>query len=172
MSTSKAHVIFLHNQQEIHPGKPMRELQRLSDTRWPCRSMALDAIASTFDAIIATLEAICNDTDKSKAIEAIGLHNQVQDFMFLASLIIFKRPMSVTKGLSDQLQSKTNDLFHAAGLVSSTISTLKNFRTDKTWEHTYQYIKDVAALNNIESSIVLKAIIREKGSTPEDLKTL
>ena len=152
MSTSKAHVIFLQKQQEIHPGKPTRELQRLSDTRWACRSMALDAIASTFDAIIATLEVISNDTDKFKAIEAIGLHNQVQEFRFLASLTIFQRLMSVTKGLSDQLQSKTNDLSHAAELVSSTISTLRNFRTDKTWERTYQYIKDVAALNNIEPS--------------------
>ena len=31
--------------------------------------------------------------------------------------------MSVTKGLSDQLQSKTIDLSHAAGLVFSTTAT-------------------------------------------------
>ena len=78
--------------------------------------MALDAITSTFDAIIATLEVISNDTDKSKAIEAIGLHNQIQEFGFLDSLIIFQQLMFVTKGLSDQLQSKTNDLSYAAGL--------------------------------------------------------
>ena len=126
--------------------------------------MALDAITSTFDAIIATLEVISNDTDKSKAIEAIGLHNQIQEFGFLDSLIIFQQLMFVTKGLSDQLQSKTNDLSYAAGLVLPTISTLKNIRTDETWERTYQYIKDVASLNNIEPS-------REEGSTPEDLNT-
>ena len=47
MSSSKAHVVFLEKQSELHEGKQVRQLQRLSDTRWACRYLALDVIAST-----------------------------------------------------------------------------------------------------------------------------
>lgn len=59
--------------------------------------------------------------------------------------------MSLTKSLSD----KTIEFAFAAGLVSSTIDSLRDFRSDHNWEQTYKYICDVAALNNIEDSIVL-----------------
>jgi hypothetical protein len=114
MSTSKAHVIFIDNQKKLHPGKQTKELKRLSDTRWACRSLTLDVIASTYDSIIATLGFLAEDTDKNKAIEAIGLLHQIASFQFLAPLIIFQRVMSITKSLSDQLQSKTADLAFAA----------------------------------------------------------
>ena len=38
LSTSKAHVVFIDKQKELYPGKPTKELKRLSDTRWACRS--------------------------------------------------------------------------------------------------------------------------------------
>ena len=154
MSTSKTHVIFIQKQKELHPGKQTKELNRLSDTRWACRSLTLDVIASTYDSIIATLEDIAEDTDKTKAVKATGLLHHVHTFKFLANLIIFQRIMSITKSLSDQLQSKTNDLIYATGLVSSTTDTLRDFRSDSTWEHTYKYICDVAALNNIEEVMI------------------
>ena len=37
ISTTKAHVVFMAKQNELHPGKPPLRLQRLSDTRWACR---------------------------------------------------------------------------------------------------------------------------------------
>lgn len=168
MSTSKAHVLFLEKQKQLHPEKQSKELQRLSDTRWACRSLALNAIASTYDAIIATLEYISDDSDKAKAVEAIGLLHQIRSLRFLASLIIFQRLMSVTKCLSDQLQSKSNDLSYAASLVSSTVATLKEFREDKTWDHTFQYITDVAELNDIEQ--VLEVGHRRRREQPRRLQ--
>jgi hypothetical protein len=77
----------------------------LSETRWTCRSLALKAISNTFDSIIETLECLADDSDKTKAAEAIGLLHHVNSF-----LIIFKRIFSITKSLYDQLQSKTIDL--------------------------------------------------------------
>ena len=127
------------------------ELKRLSDTRWACRSLTLDVIASTYDSIIASLEHIIDDTDKAKAVEA-GLLHQVHSFKFLACLNIFQRVMNISKALSDKLQSQTTDLVHAAGLISSTTQTLRDFRSDSIWEH-YKYICDVASLNKIEVGI-------------------
>ena len=137
-SSSKAHVIFIEKQKQLYPGKPTKELKRLSDTRWACRSLNLDVIASTYDSITATLEHIIEDSDKAKAVEAAGLLHQVQTFKFLACLIIFQRIMSITKALSDQLQSITADLVHAAGLIASTCDTLRDFRQDSVWDHVYK----------------------------------
>ena len=50
--------------------------------------------------------------------------------------------------------SKTVDLAFAAGLVSSTVDTLRDFRSDHTWSQTYKYICNVAVLNDIKESIV------------------
>ena len=116
MSTSKTHAIYLEKQAELHKEKQPRQLQRLSDTRWACRYFALDAIASTFDSILATLESIAEGHDKPKAVEATGILVQVHSLKFLACLVIFLRILSVTKSLSDQLQGKQIDMAFAADL--------------------------------------------------------
>ena len=125
-------------------------MQRLSDTRWACRYLSLDVIASTFDSILATLDSIAEGNDKPKAIEATGLLHQIHSFKFISCLIIFLRIMEITKSLSDQLQKREIDLALAADLVNSTSDTLKTLRSDDTWSQTYKYITEVATLHNIE----------------------
>ena len=149
MSSSKAHELYLKKQTELHPTKQIRQLQRLSDTRWACRYFAVDAVCCTYDAIIATLEDISNSDNRGKAVEARGILCQIKSFKFLLLLIIFSRILSFTKSLSDQLQSVTNDMARAADLVVATIETLKEIRSNSSWDHLYQYTQDVAKLNNI-----------------------
>ena len=150
MSSSKAHVIFLEMQTKIHPEKQTRQLQRLSDTRWACRYLSLDVIASTFDSIVATLESITNGNDKDKAIEATGLLHQIYCFKFISCLvIIFWRIIGFTKSLSDQLQREELDFAMAADLIKSTSDTLRTLRSEDTWDQTYQYITSVATIHNI-----------------------
>ena len=84
MTASKAHVLFIQKQSELHPDKQPRELQRLSDTRWACRYASLDSISNTFDAILSTLELIGDGSDKLKAIEAVGLYHHIHSFQFLS----------------------------------------------------------------------------------------
>ena len=59
--------------------------------------------------------------------------------------------MSLTKSLLDHFQSRDLDLVNPADLEASTMDTLKELRSDEKWEHTFQYIKDVAALHDIEA---------------------
>ena len=127
LSRSVTHAIFLKKQSELQPDRPQRQLQRLSDTRWSCRFLAVDALCSTFESVLATLEEIANGEDRSRAIEATGIWTQVQTLKFLISLITFWRIFSCTKSLSDQLQSRQLDLAKAADLVLATKSTLKEF---------------------------------------------
>ena len=70
--------------------------------------------------------------------------------------------MSITKSLSDQLQSRTADSVYAAGLVASTTHTLRDFRSDSVWDHTYKYICDVASLNDIEEGMIDRSSQRRR----------
>ena len=149
LSRSVTHAIFLKKQSELHSDKPQRPLQRLSDTRWSCRYLAVDAVYSTFGAVLATLEEIVDGEDRSRATEAIGILIQVQTYKFLLSLIMFWRILSYTKSLSDQLQSRQIDLAKAADLVLATVSTLKEMRSDSQWDHLFKYVKDAAVLHSI-----------------------
>ena len=128
----------------------------MSDTRWACRYLALDAVANTFHSLLATLEVIADGVDKPKAIEAIGILVQVNSFKFLAHLIMFTRILSITKSLSDSLQNEKIDMALAVDLVVSTCDTLKEFRNDAKWEHMHKYIVDIASLHNIDVSLLEK----------------
>ena len=83
MSSAKVHVLYLAKQKELHPSKKIHELQHLCDTRWACRYFAVDAICSTFDSVIGTLEDVSNGEDKAKVVEAKGILVQVKGFKFL-----------------------------------------------------------------------------------------
>jgi hypothetical protein len=57
-----------------------------------------------------TLEEIGEGSDKSKAIEAVGLYHHIHSFQFLSFLVIFSEVFAITKSLSDQLQCKDLEL--------------------------------------------------------------
>ena len=107
--------------------------QRASDTRWACRYLSLDVIASTFDSILATPDSIAEGNDKPKAIEVTGLLHQIHSFKFISCPVIFLRIMGITKSLSHQLKSREIDLALAADLVISTSDSLKTLRNNDAW---------------------------------------
>ena len=78
----------MKQQRELHLEKQTRELQRLSDTRWSSRYGAVDAIYCTFDAVVATLQEMAEDSDGKKSTEATGLLLQVKCFRFLLILVV------------------------------------------------------------------------------------
>ena len=149
MSTSKAHAVYIEQQSVHYPNDPVRKLQRLSDTRWACRFNAVDAVCSTFGAILSTLQCIMDWDDKSKAIEASGIYMQVHSFKFLTTLILFWRVLMCTRSLSEQLQSVKVNLAKAAELVSSTLEVLQSFRSAEEWSKLYEYVCNVASLFDI-----------------------
>ena len=95
MSPSKANSVYTEKQSILYPEKPARRLQCLSDTQWACRYDAVDAICSTFDAVVAALQSIMDGDDKAEAIKATGIFYQVYNFKFLMTLIIFWRLLRI-----------------------------------------------------------------------------
>ena len=133
----------------MDPKSQIRQLQRLSDTRWACRYFAVDVVYSTYSAILATLQIIIEGHDRIKAVEAEGILLQVKSFKFLVTLVLFWWILLCTKSLSDHLQSIKTDLAKASELVEATLETLQTFRTDEEWDKHYKYITDAASLFGI-----------------------
>jgi len=55
ISTSKAHTVYIQQQNALHPDKPIHQLQKLSDTHCTCRFAVVEEVCTIFDAILATL---------------------------------------------------------------------------------------------------------------------
>ena len=97
MSTNKVHTLYIEQQHHLYPNKPPRQLQKLSDTRWACRFLAVDAVCSTFRDILATLQKVVDSDDKVKVVEAKGILLQVHCFKFLTTLVTFSRLLFLSK---------------------------------------------------------------------------
>lgn len=77
LSSSKCHEKFLEVQ-KARGGREVR-LKKLSETRWACRYDAIEAVLSTFLAVLETLDYIAHDSDKMRAVEAKGILSSITD---------------------------------------------------------------------------------------------
>lgn len=150
-SASKAHTVFLEHQQQKHPDSTPMRLQRLSDTRWACRFSSVNVVCYRYDCILTSLDDIAHGCDANKAIEARGLYQQIRSFSFITALVVFDKILSITKGLSDELQSQNVDLACAASLVGACQIALEGFRSDTMWEKLFKYITDVCELHHVNN---------------------
>ena len=149
-SAAKAHTVFLEHQQQLYPDATPMRLQRLSDTRWACRFSSVNVVCSRYDCILASLDSIAYGSDANKAVEARGLYQQIKSFTFLTTLVVFDKVLSITKGLSDELQSQNLDLACAATLVTACQAALEAYRSDEMWGRLFKYISDICKLHEIE----------------------
>ena len=149
LSSSKCHAIYVSEQSRLYPGKSIRQLQRLSDTRWACRQSAINTICYTFDVVVAALIKITGNGDGSRVADARGLLLQVKSFKFILLLVIFDRLLAYSKGLSDILQSTKIDLGKAGDLITATIEIVENFRSDSEWEKVLAYSKNIAEKHDV-----------------------
>lgn len=85
-------------------------LKRLSETRWSARYDAVNTIRVTLPVVIESLEKLSSDTSISPAVysEIQGILANVSSFKFLLQTCIWHNILSITKGLSDYLQSPTS----------------------------------------------------------------
>ena len=144
MAASKVHEIFLSQQKELGQKQEIR-LKKLCETRWACRHTSINAIASTIEAVLATLSHIINGDDREKAVEANGLYLQVKCFQFLLCLYTFQKLFSITAKLSDVLQAEKLDFAGAASYIEATVGTLKGLRSSEEWEKLWKDVTTKAA---------------------------
>ena len=64
--------------------------------------------------------------------------------------MVFDKILSITKGLSDELQSQNVNLACAATLVTACEGSLEAFRSDHMWEKLFKSISDICEQHEIE----------------------
>jgi len=66
----------------------------------------------------------------------------------LIALLLFWRMLSITKGLSDHLQSKNINMAKAADLVTASIETLQEFCSNEECDKLCKYVNNVVKLHD------------------------
>jgi len=139
--------MYAEQQTVLFLSKPVHQLKHLSDTQWSYRFFTVDAVYTTYGAILATLQVIAHGDDRNKVTEATDILLQVQSFKYLTALFLFWRVLSITRCLSDQLQSTKINMAKAADLVTASIETFCEFHSDKEWDKLYKYVTKLHDIN-------------------------
>ncbi len=127
----------------MYPGAPARELQRLSDTRWACRYMALHTIMDRLPAIKRVLQDIVQEHSGDRSVEARGLLAQI-DLQFIVCLVTLHKVFGEAKFLSDMLQSSSLDLSKAVDLVEALVQTLNDYRDESFFDDLWNEVLNTA----------------------------
>ncbi|XP_019718752.1 zinc finger MYM-type protein 1 isoform X1 [Hippocampus comes] len=139
-SGSAVHPKWLAIQRDMFEGAP-RELQRLSDTRWACRFIALRNIMDRLPALKRVLQEIAEEHGE-RSVEARGLLAQI-NFEFTVHLVVLRKVFGETKLLSDILQSLTLDISKAVDLVEALVKTLSDFRQESFFDDVWDEVLNV-----------------------------
>ncbi|XP_004206892.2 zinc finger MYM-type protein 1-like [Hydra vulgaris] len=144
-------------------------LKKLCDTRWEAKISSVKAVCyqvgDVHDALIALSEIEgCNP---ETAHEAITLGEQLKDFSFLVSLIVWYDALFQVNIVSKTLQEKDMDITQCAKLLKSCCSFLENYRKCG-FKDAIIKAKDLAIELQVEPVFKpLKRIIRVKRHSDE-----
>lgn len=121
-------------------------LKPLSDTRWKSQIEAIKPlrhqIGQVYDALFSVYQNTDVDTSYTRD-EASGLLNQIKQFKFLCSIIIWYETLNRINPVSKLMQSKDFDLVSVIKLLQNTKHFFENSRPD---EYFTQVLEDAKAL--------------------------
>ena len=170
VSGSSMHLKWIEMQNRMFPGEPVRQLQKLSDTRWACRVIACRNIRDRLGALKQLLEEISDDRDSDRAVEARGLLAQL-DFKFVLVLHFACKFLGMIQILSAHLQSPDVDLGRAVSLLDALREELQDLRNNvETAEELFSAAEKQCA--DIEISITFTAARgRRRRQLPDRLQS-
>ncbi|XP_035986697.1 zinc finger MYM-type protein 1-like isoform X1 [Fundulus heteroclitus] len=129
------HPKWLAIQREMYEGAPS-ELQRLSDTRWACRFIALRDIMDRLPALQRLLQEIAQERNGESSVEARGLLAQM-DLGFVVHLVTLRKVFGETKPLSDMLQASSLDISKAVEVAEALVQTLNDLRQESSFDNVW-----------------------------------
>lgn len=126
-------VILTKAQEECNV--PNLRLKKLCDTRWASRVDAVATLRKIYPAIVDALETIEDkETNVLVVSDCHGLLNGLTRFEFIVGLFVWEDLLRHVKCLSDYLQSEKLDLLHGAELISTTMKTLQERRSEESYK--------------------------------------
>jgi len=148
-ASSKRNAIFETIQSETACTSKSVSLKSLCETRWNCRTDALNSVFTNFSTIINTLEHI-SDNDINSGSEAKSLLNNIQNFEFVFCLIVLKDILEYTNILSKYLQSVNINYATVIDMSNSTINIIKQMRSEIEFNNKWNEAMEMIKTNNID----------------------
>lgn len=141
-NSNTRHTLFVEAQ--THLAQRVLQLERTCTTRWLYWYRAVQKIKLRYEAIVAVLDATM-EAHAEGSLEAAGLKLKVESFPFVLHLHALERVLSVTYGLSEQLQTQGLVISRAATLIKSTKALLEKMRSECEWQATLHNAKAFAS---------------------------
>ena len=142
MSSSIPHSLFIKKQKKLGFTREIRFV-KLSDTRWSCRHISKKAIKSTISVVLETLQEISEESG-SRAVDSRGLLSQVKTFQFFLSLILYEKIFSITKKLSNLLQTEQLNYGGASSCIHATKGSIESLRSESEWVKIWEEVVELA----------------------------
>ncbi|KAL4123351.1 hypothetical protein QTP88_015547 [Uroleucon formosanum] len=105
-------------------------MKPLSDTRWESRINSVKVVRfqteQIYNALIKLSEV--ENIDAGTRHEAVSLADQLTDFKFLISLVVWYDILFQVNLVSKSLQAKAMDLINGSNMLKSTLEFIKNYR--------------------------------------------
>ena len=112
-------------------------------TRWIARIDGLEIFIELFTAIVAALDDIKDNSDKTWNAESIrdasGLYHGTISFQFIVTLIVVSRCLEVTRPLTKQLQGCDIDVVKSIEKITLLFAMLKRSREEVSKDHDSWY---------------------------------
>jgi len=148
LTRHKVHEVFLAVQRE--QGVAVRELGKLSDTRWACRHRNISVIAERYDIIIDVLARVQEINDSEIMVQARGLIGQLCSLEFIVNVVLFSKILSLAHGLSEALQSSTLEILQCNRLIAALIRTFSDMRDNPScWQELWDTVKSICLRNDV-----------------------
>jgi len=141
VTRQKVHEQFVRKQRERE--LTVRELARLSDTRWACRYHNVAVVIERLDTVIDVLCEVQETSDSQTTVQARGLEVQVKTVHSVTCLVVFNRMLSLSNGVNETLQSTTLTIAESDQLINSTITALTDLH-ENGWQEVWGRRKNCA----------------------------
>ena len=149
-NSNTRHMLFIEAQKNLGHNKILH-LERTCPTRWLYWYRALQKIKLRYEAILAVLDATI-DAHAEGSTEAAGLRTNMLTVTFVVRLHVLEKILSLTYGLSEQLQTKDIAITMASNLIRSTKAQLEKMRSDKEYQDTLSRAKAFSTELGLPSS--------------------
>ena len=144
----------------VNPDAEHRIILNVCRTRWIARLDALDTFCELLPSVHATLDKIATNEKKEYSKKnkdtAKPLMKGIENFDFIAALVIVQKILAYTRGLTVKLQKVETDLVQTFHDVSLLLQTLKELRTniDYQFETWYQTILELANEIDVQETLL------------------
>lgn len=140
-------------QKEMYSSSQVRELQRLSDTRWACRYTACKAVRDRLPALMQLLSDLAVGCNAKRAVEAKALLNAL-DCQFVLMLLFMCEVLGQTQSLSVMLQSTEINFSGVIDLLDVICTSLAECRSqDEHFCKLWSDALNLCALCGIEFTV-------------------